>query len=147
MAAERAAQTVWEGDLARGAGKLSLNSSGAAGQLPVTWAARTVDAEGKTSPEELLAGAHASCFSMQLSHELAQSGHPPERLEVGATVTFEEAEGGFRVGSSRLVVRGRVPGLDPAGFERAVRSAGENCPISGAIKGNVDISVDARLER
>jgi osmotically inducible protein OsmC len=143
--AERTANTVWEGDLARGKGTTSLNS-GATGDLPVTWASRTERSDGKTSPEELIAAAHASCYSMALSHELAQAGHPPERLEVSSTVVLDEVDGGPKVTESRLTVRGRVPGIDQAEFEKAAQAAGQGCPVSGALKGNLDITVDAQLE-
>jgi osmotically inducible protein OsmC len=141
--AERTATTVWEGDLAHGNGILSL-TSGATGDLPVTWASRTERSDGKTSPEELIAAAHASCFSMALSHGLAESGHPPDRLEVSATVTLS-LDGGPKVSSSHLTVRGTVPGLDADGFAEAAKGAADGCPISGALKGNLEITVDAQL--
>jgi osmotically inducible protein OsmC len=112
----------------------------------VTWASRTERSDGKTSPEELIAAAHASCFSMALSHELSQAGHPPERLDVSSTVVLDEVDGGPKVTESRLTVRGRVPGIDQAEFERLAQAAGQGCPISGALKGNLDISVDAKLD-
>jgi osmotically inducible protein OsmC len=143
MAAESRATTVWEGDLAHGAGT-TAPESGAFPEVEVSWASRTKRAAGKTSPEELLAAAHASCYSMALSHELAEAGTPPERLEATATVEFDPGEG---VRSSRIVVRGRVPGVDQETFSQAAAAAGDGCPISGALKGNVDISVDATLER
>ena len=143
--AERTATTVWEGDLAHGNGNLSL-TSGATGDLPVTWASRTERSAGKTSPEELIAAAHASCFSMALSHALSQAGNPPERLSVAASVSIEPSEGGFAVTKSRLKVRGSVPGVDADAFQEAARGAAEGCPISGALSGNVDISVEAELE-
>lgn len=142
MAAESKATTVWEGDLAHGRGTTRA-ASGALPEVEVTWAARTERAPGTTSPEELLAAAHASCFCMALSHELGQAGNAPERLEASATVTFVPGEG---VKSSKIVVSGRVPGLDQAGFEEAARGAGENCPISQALKGNIEIAVEATLE-
>jgi lipoyl-dependent peroxiredoxin len=141
--AERTATTVWEGDLAHGNGVLSLKS-GAAPDLPVTWASRTERSDGKTSPEELIAAAHASCFSMALSHGLAESGHPPDRLEVTATVTLT-LDDGPKVSSSHLTVRGTVPGVDADGFAQAAQGAADNCPVSGALKGNLDITVDAQL--
>jgi osmotically inducible protein OsmC len=141
--AERTATTVWEGDLAHGNGILSL-TSGATDDLPVTWASRTERSAGKTSPEELIAAAHASCFSMALSHGLAESGHPPDRLEVSATVTLS-LDGGPKVTSSHLTVRGTVPGLDADGFAEAAKGAADGCPISGALKGNLEITVDAQL--
>jgi osmotically inducible protein OsmC len=143
--AERTANTVWEGNLAHGKGMLSLKS-GATGDLPVTWASRTERSDGKTSPEELIAAAHASCFSMALSHELSQAGHEPERLEVSSTVVLDEVDGGPKVTESRLTVRGRVPGIDQEQFEKLAQAAGQGCPVSGALKGNLDITVDAKLE-
>lgn len=142
MANESRATTVWEGDLAKGRGTTSA-ASGALPDLEVTWAARTERTPRTTSPEELLAAAHASCYCMALSHGLGEAGNPPERLEATATVTFVPGEG---VKSSQIVVRGRVPGIDPADFEQAARSAGQNCPISGALGGNVEIGVQAMLE-
>ena len=142
MAAQSTATTVWEGDLAHGAGT-TTPASGAFGTVDVSWASRTERAAGKTSPEELLAAAHASCYCMALSHELGQAGTPPERLEATATVEFVPGEG---VKSSHLVVSGRVRGIDQAQFEQAAEAAGQGCPISGALKGNVDIQVDATLE-
>src|SRR6476620_11837819 len=108
--ADRTANTVWEGDLAHGNGTLSLKS-GATPDLPVTWASRTERSDGKTSPEELVAAAHSSCFSMALSHELTEGGNPPDRLDVSATVTLS-MDAGPKVSSSHLTVRGVVPGLD-----------------------------------
>jgi osmotically inducible protein OsmC len=141
--AERTATTVWEGDLAHGNGILSL-TSGATDDLPVTWASRTERSAGKTSPEELIAAAHASCFSMALSHGLAESGHPPDRLEVTATVTLT-LDDGPKVSSSHITVRGTVPGVDADGFAQAAQGAADNCPVSGALKGNLEITVDAQL--
>jgi osmotically inducible protein OsmC len=143
MAADRTANTVWEGSLAKGKGALNLQSSGVGGELPVTWASRTERSNGQTSPEELIAGAHSSCYSMALSLVLGEGGNPPERLDVTATVTFVPGEG---VTTSKLTVRARVPGLDQAGLDSAIEQANEGCPVSGALKGNVDISVDATLE-
>ena len=142
MAASSSATTVWEGGLADGAG-VTTPQSGAFPASDVSWASRTERAVGKTSPEELLAAAHASCYCMGLSHELGEAGTPPERLEATATVDFVPGEG---VKSSHIVVTGRVPGLDQETFAAAARSAGEGCPISGALKGNVEITVEATLE-
>jgi lipoyl-dependent peroxiredoxin len=142
MAAVSSATTVWEGDLAHGAGQ-TTPESGAFSTVDVTWASRTERSAGKTSPEELLAAAHASCYCMALSHGLGEAGTPPERLECTATVEFEPGVG---VKSSRLVVSGRVPGIDEAQFEAAAGAAGEGCPISSALKGNAAISVEATLE-
>ena len=142
--ADRTANTVWEGGLAKGNGNLSLKS-GATDDLSVTWASRTERSDGKTSPEELVAAAHASCFAMALSHELSEAGHEPKRLDVSSTVTLDLVDDAPTVTGSKLTVRGRVPGIDQAEFEKAAQGAGENCPISRAL-GGVDISVDAQLE-
>jgi osmotically inducible protein OsmC len=142
MAASSSATTVWKGDLAHGSG-VTTPSSGAFPQVDVTWASRTSRSAGETSPEELLAAAHASCYCMALSHELAEAGNAPERLEATATVEFEPGKG---VLSSHIVVAGNVPGVDADAFAAAARSAGENCPISGALHGNVEITVEATLE-
>ena len=141
MAAESKATTVWEGDLTHGRGTTKA-ASGVLPEVEVTWAARTERSPGTTSPEELLAAAHASCFCMALSHELGEAGNAPERLEATATVTFVPGEG---VKSSKIVVNGRVPGLDPTGFAEAAQGAGQDCPISQALKG-IDIEVEATLE-
>jgi osmotically inducible protein OsmC len=142
MAAESSATTVWEGDLGHGSGT-TTPASGAFPPVDVSWASRTRRAAGKTSPEELLAAAHASCYCMALSNELGGSGTPPDRLEATATVEFEPGEG---VRSSHIVVSGRVPGIDQDRFSEAASAAGDGCPISGALKGNVEISVEATLE-
>ena len=122
---------------------MTTPEGGAFPATDVSWASRTQRAAGKTSPEELLAAAHASCYCMALSHELGEAGTPPERLEATATVDFVPGEG---VTSSHIVVSGRVPGVDADAFAAAAQRAGENCPISGALKGNVAISVEATLE-
>jgi osmotically inducible protein OsmC len=139
MAVQSSAATVWEGDLAHGSG-VTTPQSDAFAATDVSWASRTKRAAGKTSPEELLAAAHSSCYCMQLAHELAEAGTAPERLEATATVAFEPGEG---VLSSHIVVTGRVPGIDQAAFATAAASAGEGCPISGAL--SVEITVDATL--
>jgi osmotically inducible protein OsmC len=142
MAAESSATTSWQGSLTKGSGT-THPQSGAFPDVEVTWASRTERSAGKTSPEELLAAAHASCYCMALSHELSEGGNEPEQLEATATVAFVPGEG---VKSSDIVVRGRVPGIDQSRFEQAAQSAGQNCPISGALKGNIQISVQATLE-
>jgi osmotically inducible protein OsmC len=142
MASESSATTVWEGDLIGGSGK-TLAASGALPEVEVTWKARTTRPSDKTSPEELLAAAHASCYSMALANGLAEAGNAPERLTTTATVTFVPGEG---VKSSNLEVAGKVPGLAAAAFDEATKVAGEECPISQALKGNVEISVSATLE-
>ena len=143
--AERKAQVVWEGDLASGGGTTS-GMSGAFGDLPVSWPARTEASEGKTSPEELIAAAHAACYAMALSHALSQSGATPERLEVSATSAFEQVEAGWRMTTMALDVTGRVPGIEEAGFNEAIEKANEGCPVSNALRGNVEIVVNPRLE-
>jgi lipoyl-dependent peroxiredoxin len=142
MAATRTAEVTWEGDLAHGAGRFTVGS-GALGEQEVTWASRTERSEGKTSPEELIAAAHSSCFAMALSNGLAEAGTPPERLVISAAVTIEPGVG---ITTSKLSVNGRVPGMDAAGFEQAANTAKEGCPVSGALKGNVEISLDATLD-
>jgi osmotically inducible protein OsmC len=142
MAAERRAQVTWQGDLFGGSGRIDEVGSGAFGPLDVTWASRTEDPEGRTSPEELIAAAHAACFSMAFSNGLAQAGHPPERLSVSATVTFVPGTG---ITTSVLEVEGVVPGLDEDGFRQAAETAKDGCPVSQALKGNVELSVTARL--
>src|SRR5438093_5132909 len=118
MAAIRRAESTWHGDLTSGSGVVTAATSHAFTELPVTWASRTEAADGRTSPEELVAAAHASCFAMAFSFGLANAGTPPQRLEVSATVTFDKVGEGFKVVSSALTVRGRVPGLDSAGFAK-----------------------------
>lgn len=146
MAAIRRAEVTWQGDLGSGSGTVSASSSGAFSNLPVTWASRTERSDGRTSPEELIAAAHASCYAMALSHGLGSGGTPPQRLDVSATVTFDNASGGWKVTSSALTVRGQVPGLDAAGFQQAAEAAKDGCPVSQALKGNVQLSVEATLE-
>ncbi|MGD9891694.1 MAG: OsmC family peroxiredoxin [Dehalococcoidia bacterium] len=143
---DRSAETIWNGDLMSGSGTLSTLSSSVLKDTPVTWAARTEVPEGKTSPEEMLAAAHASCYAMALSAHLGRSGTPPERLHVTATATFERAGQGFKVSRMRLDVRGRVPGLDQARFAEAARAGEQGCPISNALRNNVEITVNAILE-
>lgn len=145
--AERRAEARWEGDLIAGSGTVTGTSSGALGTLPVTWAARTEAPGGKTSPEELIAAAHASCFSMALSADLGRAGTPPERLDVVATVTLDRVDGAPTVTRCALEVRGRVPGVDAAAFEAAAQGAGANCPISRLLAGgSAEIVVQATLE-
>lgn len=145
MAATRRADVTWEGDLLSGSGVVSAGTSRSFTALPVSWASRTESAQGRTSPEELLAAAHASCFAMALSFGLAGAGKPPKKLEVSAAVTFDKVEAGWRVTSSAITVRGNVPGLDAAAFRKAAEEAKDGCPISQALKGNVKLSVEASL--
>ena len=147
MATVRRAAVKWTGDLMSGRGRVDAVSSGAFSALPVTWAARTEAADGRTSPEELLAAAHASCFSMAFSSDLAKAGSPPESLEVNSEVAFDKVDGKWTVVSSKLRVRGRVPGLDEERFRALADGAKSGCPISRAIQGNVAVSIEATLER
>ncbi len=142
--AERTALTAWEGDLAHGKGAIN-SGSGAVMNLSVSWASRTERSEGKTSPEELIAAAHSSCFSMALAHGLAEAGHSPERLDVQSTVTLDEVDGAPTVTTSALTVTGRVPGINDMEFIQAATDAAKNCPVSRALAG-VEISVEASLE-
>jgi osmotically inducible protein OsmC len=142
--AERTATASWDGDLAHGNGVVT-GASGGLGDLPVTWASRTQRSDGKTSPEELIAAAHASCFSMALAHGLTEAGNPPEHLDVSAKVTLDQKDGAPTVTSSEVTVSGRVPGIDQAAFEEAATDAGKNCPISRALS-SLDITVNATLQ-
>jgi lipoyl-dependent peroxiredoxin len=146
MSAIRRAEVAWSGDLATGTGTVSAISSGAFSDLPVSWGARTESPEGKTSPEELVAAAHASCFAMAFSGGLGRAGTPPERLAVSADVTFDKVDAGWRVVSSHLTVSGVVPGMSSEDFVAAAEAAKDGCPISQALQGNVALSVDATLE-
>jgi lipoyl-dependent peroxiredoxin len=140
--AERRAEVVWEGDLPRGSGRFTVGS-GAMDEQGVTWASRTERSDGKTSPEELIAAAHGSCFAMALSNVLAEGGTPPERLEIDAVCTFDVGE--VKVSSVDLDIRGHVPGIDEEGFQSAVGRAEQDCPVSNALRGNIEIRVNATL--
>ncbi len=146
MSAVRRADVSWDGDLTSGSGRVTAATSHAFDALPVTWASRTENADGRTSPEELVAAAHASCYAMAFSSDLAKAGSPPQHLDVSATVTFDRVDGSWTVVSSELTVRGRVPGIDADRFRQAAEGAKEGCPISRALKGNVRLSVEATLE-
>lgn len=146
MAVTRSATATWTGDLTSGSGEVSSGTSAHFKSLPVSWASRTAEPEGRTSPEELLAAAHAACFSMAFSSNLAKAGHVAEQLDVRADVTFDKRDEGWTVVSSHLTVRGRVPGVDQATFAQIADQAKDGCPISRALKGNVALSVDAVLE-
>ncbi len=141
--AERRAHVVWRGDLFKGSGTFDLASSGAAQDLPVTWASRTERHDGKTSPEELITAAHASCYAMALSNVLAQMGNEPEELNISAVCTFDVDQ--VKVTKMVLDVRGRVPGLDAEEFQNAAEQGEQACPISNALRGNVDIQLNASL--
>ena len=144
MATDRRADVTWKGSLAEGAGTITKTTSGAIGEQPVSWAARSEDvtAGGKTSPEELIAAAHAACFSMALSGALAKAGTPPDELHTSATVTFQPGEGITKIA---LTVEGSVPGMDDAAFQAAAKTAKENCPVSKALAAVPEITLDARL--
>jgi osmotically inducible protein OsmC len=143
MATERSAQVTWQGSLMEGSGEIHEVPSGALGPLQISWPARAEDDQGgKTSPEELIAAAHAACFAMALSHGLAQAGHTPEKLDTSATITFVPGTG---ITKSALTVVGTVPEIDQAAFEAAAKQAGNDCPVSGALRGNVELTLDARL--
>lgn len=137
------AQVTWTGDLKSGAGEIAEVPSGAFGPLQISWGARTEEPGGKTSPEELIAAAHASCFSMQLSSLLAKAGTPPEQLITTATVTFVVGSG---ITKSALTLIGKVPGLDEAAFKTIANEAKETCPVSAALKKNVELTLDAQLQ-
>jgi lipoyl-dependent peroxiredoxin len=140
--ADRTAHVTWSGSLMEGSGTITSVESGAFGPLDVTWAARTEDSDGLTSPEELIAAAHAACFSMALSHGLAQGGTPPEKLDVDATVTFVPGTG---ITKSAIVVRASVPGLDEAAFLEAAEAAKVGCPVSKALAAVPEITLEASL--
>jgi lipoyl-dependent peroxiredoxin len=146
MAAERRAEAVWAGTLFEGSGTVTLVSSRAASDLPVTWAARTEEVGGKTSPEELIAAAHAACYSMQFSNMLAGNDTPPDRLDVAATSTFEKVDAGSRLTRMHLDVVGSVPGIEPDAFQTIADQAKDGCPVSNALAGNVDITLTANLK-
>ena len=141
--AERTATSTWEGDLPKGNGAVR-GASGALGELPVTWASRTERSDGKTSPEELIAAAHAACFSMALSHTLTEAGHKPDKLEVSAKVTLDQRDGAPTITDSELDVTGTVPGMNEAEFQKAAQDAGKNCPVSRAL-GGVNVAVNAKM--
>ena len=144
MAAEHTASATWNGDLMGGSGSFSLGS-GAATDIGLTWKARAEDASAGTSPEELIAAALASCFSMALAHGLAQADTPATQLDTSATATFDRTDEGFRVTKIALTTRGQVDGLDDSGFREAAEGAKANCPVSKALEGNVEITLDAAL--
>jgi osmotically inducible protein OsmC len=142
MATDRHADVTWHGSLLEGSGTIDSVGSGAVAPRDVTWASRAEDPDGRTSPEELIAAAHAACFAMALSHELAGAGTPPEELKTGATVTFQPGEGITRIA---LTARGRVPSLDENGFRAAAEAARAGCPVSTALAAVPKITLDAAL--
>lgn len=144
---DRKAEVVWHGDLAKGNGELTLESSGVLKGAPVTWASRTEAPQGKTSPEELLAASHAECYVMGLAANLARRGTPPEQLSCTATATLNRGDSGFRVTDITLDVSGRVPGIDAQQFQEAAQAAEQGCPISNALRNNVQIHLQAHLRQ
>lgn len=142
---EKSANTVWQGTLTEGGGAFSTES-GVFKDLPVSWASRTGDAAGKTSPEELIAAAHSACYAMAFSYALGSAGTPAESLDVTAKVGFgPKPEGGMKVTHSHLTVKGKVAGMTQEQFARAAVDAEQGCPVSGALRNNIEITVDATL--
>lgn len=142
----RDATVTWEGNLARGAGAISAATSGAFSDLPYSLPSRVGAVEGKTSPEELLAAAHAGCFAMSLANELAQAGTPVERLDVRCRIVMDEVEGaGHRIVASELEARARVPGVDEDALAKATRAAHAGCPFSYLIGATAPVTIDAAL--
>ena len=146
MAQVRTAEANWSGDLLSGGGAVSATGSGVFDNQAITWRARTEAAEGKTSPEELLAAAHASCYSMALSNELALAGFPPERVDVSVEVSADKTDSGWTVQRSAITVRANVPGADATLFREKAEAAKGGCPISRAISDSVEITLEATLE-
>ena len=145
MEITRHAEVTWNGSLLEGSGTINYVSSGAFSRLPVTWASRTEEHNGRTSPEELIAAAHAACFSMAFSARLAKNNTPATKLSVKAVVTFDKGDAGWKIARSDITVRGDVPGIDQATFTTLAEDARDNCPVSVALKGNVELAVDAQL--
>lgn len=145
MAIERTSKVVWEGDLIRGNGKIEFTSSGLP-ETSVTWASRTERPGGKTSPEELLAAAHASCFSMAFSAGLSRSRHPPKKLTVSAKCLLDKVGDGFKITDIYLEVKGEVEGISVEEFKTVALNAEQGCPVSNALRNNVNIHVEATLQ-
>lgn len=146
LKAERYAEVIWEGTLVKGKGVLN-GRSGALNNLPLTWASRVERSDGRTSPEELMAAAHAGCYAMAFSSTLEKNGTPPERLQVNATCTVQEVGGAPKITHIDLNVTGIVPGLDEAGFNRIAKQAEQGCPVSNALRNNVEINLQTHLEK
>jgi osmotically inducible protein OsmC len=144
MAVERTASAEWQGDLMGGSGTVSTES-GVVRDATIKWSSRAEAADENTSPEELIAAAHAACVSMALAHGLAQAGTPPQNIESQATATFDKVGDGFRMTTMRLRIRGQVDGLDEDGFREAAEQAKENCPVSQALSDDVAVTLDAAL--
>lgn len=143
MATDRTAEVTWNGSLMEGSGRIDSTTSGVLGQQELTWKARAEDGPGGTSPEDLIAAAHAACFAMALSHGLAQAGTPAEEVKTSATVTFQPGEGITKIA---LTVDGRVPGIDEAAFRQAAEGAKENCPVSKALAAVPEITLETRFQ-
>jgi lipoyl-dependent peroxiredoxin len=146
METSRSATAVWQGDLLGGSGSVS-GATGLFRDLPTSWASRTEEPGGRTSPEELLAAAHASCFSMAFSNILAKAGFPPERVEINVEITFTKLDPGWTVTHSAIKAKARVPGVDDKTFQESAQAAKDGCPISRALNPTIDVSVEATLER
>lgn len=144
--AQRRAEVVWNGNLTQGNGTIT-SGSGALQSLPVTFASRTENPDGKTSPEELIAAAHATCFAMVVANTLNRAGTPPEQLNVTAVCSLDRIETGLKITAMDLTVRGKVPGIDQAAFEQTARDGEQACPVSNALRGNVEIRVTAQLDQ
>jgi lipoyl-dependent peroxiredoxin len=144
MAIERRAHATWDGDLRSGSGRFDAGSGAISGQ-EVTFASRFEEPGGKTSPEELIAAAHATCFSMALAGDLAKQGHAPTRLETDALCTLDQTDAGFRITSMRLTVRGEVEGIDEETFRAAADEAKRGCPVSNALADSIEITLEASL--
>jgi osmotically inducible protein OsmC len=143
MATERTAEVSWNGSLTDGSGRIESTTSGVLSSEALTWRARSEDGPAGTSPEDLIAAAHAGCFAMQLSHLLTQAGTPPDELKTSATVSFQPGQGITRI---RLTVRGRVPGLDDAAFQQSAEEAKEKCPVSRALAGVPEITLESHFD-
>ena len=139
------ADATWSGTLTEGEGSIDYVGSGAFSRMPISWAARTEAHNGKTSPEELIAAAHASCFAMAFASGLAKNETPATKLSIQAAVTFDRTDAGWGIASSAITVRGEVRGIDQAKFAELAEAAKDGCPVSRALKGNVALSVDAQL--
>ena len=144
MATDRHAEATWNGSLIEGSGRIDSTTTGTIGTPELTWRSRAEDGPTGTSPEELIAAAHAGCFAMALSHELAEAGTPPDELKTSATVTFQPGDGITRIA---LTVHGRVPGIDEAAFAEAATTAKETCPVSRALAAVPEITLEAQLDR
>lgn len=143
--AERRAEVIWSGNLLQGNGIVKVGSN-ALGTLPVTWASRTESPDGKTSPEELIAAAQASCFAMALSSTLAKAGTPSEQLSVNAVCTLDRLESGLKITAIDLDIYGQVPGISAEDFDAAVKKTEQTCPVTNALRNNVEVRVKAQLD-